>query len=172
MIGRHKSLGFSPFSIESASDEIGGALKKSYKIIDDLSEMILADPTKTNGVYLDKEHKTDTIEIGDYQIVVSHVFTLPWSDGAKAETWTQAGCIIIETQPGEFWIGGTSVVCTFRNIKKPALTTGLLSVDACKKDGNGWMYKRLNGDQTHQGRHMRISSGEWEIQRIRLYDYK
>jgi hypothetical protein len=57
-------------------------------------------------------------------------------------------------------------------IKKTALTTGLLSVDACKKDGNGWMYKRLNGDQTHQGRHMRISSGEWEIQRIRLYDYK
>ena len=134
--------------------------------------MILADPTKTNGVYLDKEHKTDTIEIGDYQIIVSHVFTLPWGDGAKAETWTQAGCIIIENQPGEFWIGGTSVVCTFRNIKKTALTTGLLSVDACKKDGNSWIYKRLNGDQTHQGRHMRISSGEWEIQRIRLYDYK
>ena len=172
VIGRHKSLGFSPFSIESAPDGVNNSLKKSYQIIDDLSEMILADPTKTNGVYLDKEHKTDTIEIGDYQIVVSHVFTLPWSDGAKAETWTQAGCIIIETQPGEFWIGGTSVVCTFRNIKKPALTTGLLSVDACKKDGNGWMYKRLNGDQTHQGRHMRISSGEWEIQRIRLYNYK
>jgi hypothetical protein len=30
----------------------------------------------------------------------------------------------------------------------------------------------MNGDQDHQGRHLRIPVGEYGIQRIRLYEYK
>jgi len=172
VIGRHKALGYSPFAIETASDEERNPLTKSYKILNDLSDMILANRTKTNGVYLDKEHKTDTLSFGDYQVVIAHVCTLPWTDGAKAEKWIPAGCVIIETAPGEFWIGGTSVVCTFRNVKDKEYTIGILSADVSTKTEAGWHFKRLNGDQTHQGRHMRMGSGEWQIQRVRLYDYK
>lgn len=32
--------------------------------------------------------------------------------------------------------------------------------------------RRLNGDQAHQGRHVRIACGEWKILHVRLYDYK
>jgi hypothetical protein len=30
----------------------------------------------------------------------------------------------------------------------------------------------LNGDQTHQGRHVRLAPGEFQIQRVRLYRYR
>jgi len=172
VLGRHKALGYCPFSIESSTELEAEPLKKSYQVLEDLSDLLLANRSKTTGVYLDKEHKADTLLLGDYQVAIAHVCTLPWTDGAKAEKWTPAGCIIIETSPGEFWIGGTSVVCTFKNRKNRDLTTGIISVDVSTKIGDGWHFQRLNGDQTHQGRHMRIGSGEWQIQRVRLYDYK
>ena len=96
---------------------------------------------------------------------------MPWSDGAKAEKWTPAGCIIIQTAPDEFWIGGTAIACTFRNLKNKKVVAGILSADICTKSDKNWKFRRLNGDQTHQGRHIRISSDNWEIQRVKLYDF-
>jgi len=51
---------------------------------------------------------------------------------------------------------------------------GLLSVDEVAIDAQGQMQylRRHNGDQSHQGRHARISVGEWKIMHIRLYSYK
>jgi hypothetical protein len=172
VVGRHKSLGFCPFSIESANEPESTAISKSYKVLDDLSDLLLANRSKTDGIYLNKQNQSDTLTMGYYEIVFSHVYSLPWNDGAKAEKWTPAGCVIIQTSPNEFWIGGTSVTCTFKNIQDSSFTTGILSADVAIHQGNDWKYVRINGDQTHQGRHMRIGSDEWQIQRIRLYNYK
>ena len=30
----------------------------------------------------------------------------------------------------------------------------------------------LNGDQTHQGHHVRLVPGEFDIQRVKLYQYR
>jgi hypothetical protein len=30
----------------------------------------------------------------------------------------------------------------------------------------------MNGDQSHQGRHLRIGAGDFGIQRVRLYGYR
>ena len=51
---------------------------------------------------------------------------------------------------------------------------GIASVDEVSIDGQGQMHylRRLNGDQDHQGRHVRIACGEWKILHIQLYDYK
>lgn len=51
---------------------------------------------------------------------------------------------------------------------------GLLSVDEVSIANNGEMQylRRHNGDQTHQGRHARISVGEWKLLHIRLYEYE
>ena len=51
---------------------------------------------------------------------------------------------------------------------------GLLSVDEVTIDRQGQMHflRRHNGDQSHQGRHARISVGEWKILHIQLYEYK
>ena len=51
---------------------------------------------------------------------------------------------------------------------------GLLSVDEVTIDHQGQMQylRRHNGDQSHQGRHARISIGDWKILHIQLYEYK
>jgi len=50
---------------------------------------------------------------------------------------------------------------------------GLLSVDEVDVDHQGQMHflRRHNGDQSHQGRHARISVGEWKMLHIQLYEY-
>jgi hypothetical protein len=51
---------------------------------------------------------------------------------------------------------------------------GLASVEEVQvlPDGTMQTVRRLNGDQTHQGRHVRISVGEYRTLRIRLYRYR
>ena len=51
---------------------------------------------------------------------------------------------------------------------------GLLSVDEVTIDHQGQMQylRRHNGDQSHQGRHARISVGDWKILHIQIYEYK
>ena len=40
-------------------------------------------------------------------------------------------------------------------------------------EGGAWLPGRLlNGDQTHQGRHIALYAGEWKIQKLRLYTYR
>lgn len=38
------------------------------------------------------------------------------------------------------------------------------------KDLKEKLLLRLNGDEDHQGRHIRIPVGEWQTQKIKLYD--
>lgn len=51
---------------------------------------------------------------------------------------------------------------------------GIASVDEVTVDEQGQMHylRRMNGDQDHQGRHVRISCGEWKMLHVRLYDYQ
>jgi hypothetical protein len=39
------------------------------------------------------------------------------------------------------------------------------------KDGKWIPGRRMNGDQDHQGRHIRIEVDEWNIQKVKLYQY-
>lgn len=51
---------------------------------------------------------------------------------------------------------------------------GIGSVDEVQvlADGSLGYVRRLNGDQDHQGRHVRISVGEFSILHVKLYEYK
>lgn len=51
---------------------------------------------------------------------------------------------------------------------------GIGSVDEVKvnQDGTFSYIRRLNGDQDHQGRHVRISVGDYKTLHVKLYEYK
>ena len=53
-----------------------------------------------------------------------------------------------------------------RNEPAPRLPDGTVSLDGLWVGGR-W----LNGDQTHQGRHIQFHAGGWTVQRIKLYRY-
>ena len=50
---------------------------------------------------------------------------------------------------------------------------GIGFVDEVSIDPQGQLtyLRRHNGDQDHQGRHARISVGDWKILHIKLYEY-
>lgn len=54
------------------------------------------------------------------------------------------------------------------------MRAGIGSVDEVNvnEDGSLRYIRRLNGDQDHQGRHIRISVGQFSILHVKLYDYK
>ena len=69
--------------------------------------------------------------------------------------------------------GANSQLSTFNSQLFSGNRLGLLSVDevSIADDGTMQYLRRHNGDQTHQGRHARISVGEWKILHIKLYEY-
>jgi hypothetical protein len=60
-----------------------------------------------------------------------------------------------------------------RTAKWSGLRSGIGSVDevGVNADGSFRYIRRLNGDQDHQGRHVRISSGQFSILHVKLYEY-
>ncbi|MEN2487810.1 DUF5597 domain-containing protein [Flavobacterium sp. B11] len=173
-IGHYEAIGFSPFSIESVADAKKEPLGKIYDLVQQLTSTIEANKGqgKIDGVLLDKVNNTQIIKMGDYEFTFKHDYTLNWSDGAKAETWPMSSAIIIEIAKDEFYISGSGIVVTFKPLKGN-VNAGILKTDQGKFENEKWKtIRHFNGDQTHQGRHLRISVGDYEIQKIKLYSYE
>ena len=173
-IGHYESLGFSPFSIESKEDSENEPLGKAYHLINQLSPLIssLKGTHKMNGVLLDKENPETKIILGDYEFTFRHSHTLGWEAASKNDVWEDAGALIIQTKDNEFFVAGTGIVVTFKSVINPSTNVGILKVDKGEFKNNEWkVIRHLNGDQTHQGRHLRIFHGDYEIQRLELYTY-
>jgi hypothetical protein len=84
-----------------------------------------------------------------------------------------AGAIIVQTDENEFYIAGSGIVATFKNLSNPMLNVGLLKVDEGKFENKQWkVIRHLNGDQTHQGRHVRIFLDDYSVLRFELYNYE
>ncbi len=173
-IGHYDAIGFSPFSIESKENPENEDVGKVYRIIDQLRPLITSHQGsgKIKGVLLDKEKQATTFTLGKYEFTVKHSHTLGWEGAAKNEVWEPAGAIIIQTAENEFYIAGSGIVATFKNAPNPAMNVGILKNEEGRMEDGKWhIFRHLNGDQTHQGRHICIFRGEWGVQRLELYEY-
>ena len=171
-IGHFESLGFSPFSIESAADPETEELGKAYRLIRQLTPLIAQHrgTGKIEGVLLDREDPQMVIQLGNYELNVKHSFTLGYELGSKNDEWPTAGAIIIQSDENEFFVGGAGVVITFQH--RSAANVGILKTEEGNFQEGKWkVFRHLNGDQTHQGRHIRIFRDQYSIQRFELYTY-
>ena len=175
--GEHDAMGFCPFSVESTDNPPDEPLRKSYDLLNQLSPLLASVQGKnmTKGCWLRPENLQETIESGDFVFHFSHDYTLSWSPGNKEakEHWPEAGALIIRLSDNEFIVAGTGVVIR-PELKKQSEkhSVGLLSCDKGKFENGIWIStQRLNGDETHQGRHVRIPWGDFDIQRVILYRY-
>ncbi|WP_448702882.1 DUF5597 domain-containing protein [Mucilaginibacter sp. AW1-3] len=170
--GEYNCLSFSPFSIESTTKPENEPIGKAYAIINQVTPLIVNYQPKgqTRGFLLDKDNPVQNATLGNYELSVSHEYKLGWSPGSKNETWPQTGVMVICVAPGEYYIAGTGAVITFKPAAKGE--AGLLSVDEGSFINGQWVpQRRMNGDQDHQGRHVRIPVNEYSIQHVRLYTY-
>jgi beta-galactosidase GanA len=175
VFGNHNTMGFSPFSIESTDNPEGEPVGKAYDIIGQLKSLILENQGKGRmaGVLLDQNKKQEEIVLGGYKLIVKHDFTLGRSPGAKNDTWPLSGVLIINTAPNEFFVAGSGIVINFETTKNDNSKAGILMIDEGEFINGQWIPgRRMNGDQSHQGRHLRIPESVYSIQRIKLYTYK
>ncbi|MFI5132264.1 MAG: DUF5597 domain-containing protein [Chitinophagales bacterium] len=171
--GNYNCLAFSPFSIESTEHPEKEPIGKAYNILKQVSHLITTyQPAgAVNGFLLEKDSLAKEITTGSYRITVNHEYKLGWAAGAKDDNWPLAGGIIISVAPDEFYVAGTGIVITFAS----AMTNkkaGFISIDEGKFENQRWIpRRRMNGDQDHQGRHVRIPGKEYSIQHVKLYTY-
>ena len=70
-------------------------------------------------------------------------------------------------------MAGTGIVVTFAPTGPGDPIAGILSADEGRIVNGRWQtIRRLNGDQTHQGRHIRLEPNVFTIQRVKLYRYR
>lgn len=186
-IGHYYSLGFSPFSIDSVLKPSEVSLTKAYAHLATLSPLISQAKEQQakqqvrilDGVLLDKAHPSSKLIFGDIEITLKHEYTLSWSSGAKEEVWPEVGALIIRLNEKEFLFAGSGVVATFKDATQKS-TIGIESIwegiyvqaKNSKKGLPVWSQGRLlNGDESHQGRHLNLPYGEYQNQRITLYKY-
>jgi hypothetical protein len=174
-IGHYEALGFAPFSIENGSTEHGAALGRMYGLLAQLMPLIGRHQGhgRIEGVLFDHKERETVLRLGAYRMVCRHDYTLGWSPRARESEWPAAGAMIVHSGEHEFHIAGEGVVITFEAAAAPENTkVGILHAEEGVFKNGSWRPGRLlNGDQTHQGRHIRIPAGEYAIQRFALYTY-
>ncbi len=170
--GEKAAIGFSPFAIEKASPAAAEALKGAYALIDEISPLldpaegrIEEPPRAALALGGKKEYR---LEFDGIVARVGHERTLPWNAEAAQGEWPAAAVIVLRTGPMEFIVAGTGAYVEFATPRgKPF---ALLGVDRGRiQDGEFVPVHRLNGDETHQGRHVRTPTGSYWIQRARIY---
>jgi beta-galactosidase GanA len=176
--GELDSLGFSPFSIESLGDA-PNAWSKCYGVLKQLAPMILANRgsrrmagfraliNEDGSVVETPARKT----LGGIEFTVT--FVDPWTAREK-QTIADHGGLLIWAGGEDFWIAGQGITLTYKGADDGAPMVGLDLVEEGVFDASGkWVAgRRLNGDQTHQGRHVRLPPGAAQIQRVRFYRYQ
>ncbi len=170
--GEHDAIGFSPFSIENVDAPASNPLSKAYALIDSLSPLILAHqgqgtmrgfrpPVAFDGTV---DEKAQSATLGAWTMTVS--FVDPWTPRDK-QTVAAHGGLVIQLSADEFLVAGSGLTLTFGE------GVGLESVREGRHVDGQWIEGRwLNGDQTHQGRHVRLEPDQFGVQRVKLYRYR
>lgn len=173
--GHYGALGFAPFSIESGSTANLANLSSVYELLRQLAPEIdkKDNQHRVDAVLLDKSNQETVLQMGRYRITCRHDFTLGWSPDSTAEEWPTVSALVVQTSENEFLVAGTGVVMTVLLDDATAGKAGILQLEEGRFDSGRFVPgRRLNGDQTHQGRHLRIPVGSYDIQRLELYVYR
>jgi beta-galactosidase GanA len=171
--GNYNCLAFSPFSIESTDHPEKEPIGKAYDVLAQISHLITQHQPSGNvkGFLIEKDFVQKDVPVGNFLLTVHHEFKMGWSPGARDSIWPLAGGLIISVAPDEFYVAGTGFVMTFTPTAGNK-RAGFLSIDEGKFVSGKWTPgRRMNGDQNHQGRHVRIPANEYGIQHVKLYTY-
>ena len=121
-----------------------------------------------DGSVVDTPVKTT---LGGIEFTVT--FIDPWT-ARDQQTVANHGGLMIHTGDEDFWFAGQGITITFKGADDRPPLVGIDFAEEGVFDSQGkWIPgRRLNGDQTHQGRHIRLPPGKPQIQKVRFYRYR
>ena len=156
-------------------------LVASYQLLRQAEPLILErqGTRDMDAVLLDNEQREAEIVTPDgIRLTVKHSYTLGWEPGAKDTEWPEVACIILRLDKEDYLVIGSGVVVTFSPAESSTTWQKgdeCIGLAKCEEvtlvDGKQHIVRYLNGDQTHQGRHVRIPVGAFQIQHFKLYRY-
>ncbi|MDC7675356.1 DUF5597 domain-containing protein [Asticcacaulis machinosus] len=178
VFGEHDAMGFSPFSIEDLPNPATNRLTQAYSVLHQLTPVMLAHqgkgkmrgfkaPVDIKGVV---DEAPRTFDLGGYSFKATMVD--PWTPKDKQDIASHGG-LIIHLGGDEFLMAGSGVTLTFADAAaNSGYRIGIEQAIEGSYENGVWKDGRwLNGDQTHQGRHIRFPPDRFSIQKVRLYRY-
>jgi hypothetical protein len=172
-VAQHNAMGYSPFSIESLDTDRTLHVAGAYDVLRQLAPLILEHQGKGDmaGVLLDDESQKTQLQLGDFVFNVAHEYSWRYAIRSQGEP-PRFGGLIIMLSRDEFIIAGAGLIVTFAPRSGDAIA-GIASLDeGAFIDGKWAPGRRMNGDQSHQGRHLHLPGNAFGIQKVRLYLYK
>ncbi len=181
-IGQLNAMGFSPYAPEFLSADEQKVLGSAFAILRQLSPQILAaqgtgrmigirPPTAFDGT---PDLAAQRYTLGHYTFDVHFKNPPPISIGQHQEVAMPGahGGLIIETGPDSFIVAGTGMIIYFGSNGISDPLAGIESVWEGHYANGRWVPGRLlNGDETNQGRYLRVPTGSFTIHKVRLYHY-
>lgn len=174
-IGEHDAFGFSPFAIDDVKDG-SYSLPQAYRVLKQIAPVINQHQGggKIRGFKapMSFDGEVDTapqkVQLGGYTLTVS--FNAPWEKLKPAEVQTRGG-LVIQTGADEFLVAGKGLTLVFGSENGDLI--GIEHAAEGSYEKGRWKEGRwLNGDQTHQGRHINLPGDSYTMQRVKLYRYR
>ncbi|MFL6734989.1 MAG: DUF5597 domain-containing protein [Sphingomicrobium sp.] len=175
--GAGRAIGYSPFAIDSIGDPSAHPLRQAYAALDSISPLILEAqargtirgfkaPIAYDGTV---DPSPQQVRLGGYAFDVALVDMWTPKEQQKLENH---GGVLLQLGPDEFLAVGQGVILTFAPDSPVKGKVGIESAWEGRFHEGRWVPGRLlNGDETHQGRHVRLPPGPVTMQRVRLYRY-
>ena len=177
-IGQLDSISFSPFSIDNIKPENSANLTGAYEVLKQLTPQIMAaqGTGKMRGfrprVSFDGvvDETPQSFVLGGYKFTVS--FVDPWTAKDKQDIASNGG-LIIQTGDDSFIVAGKGVIVTFEDAAPEKRAIGIEQTVEGSYVAGVWKPARwLNGDESHQGRHLKINADGFGIQQLKLYKFR
>ena len=175
--GAARAFGFSPFNVDSLpdvasdTDDAKNPVAQSYSVLQQFGDVLpqaqREDRTRGLVLHVNSPRPTQTVSLDGYLFTAALARSWP----ARALLQDDGAMIILQTGPDEFLIGGTSLsisVSVDPNVREGI--AGIASVEEGSRANGQWTtIRRLNGDQTNQGRSIMLPDHRVSLLRVKLY---
>lgn len=174
--GQARAIGFGPFGIDNLTlpqkeDVPMPGIAQVYELLDSIGDLLSAAQAagQTRGLVLHATslRPTRTVALGGY--LFQAALSRSWPDRKLATD--DGAMLILQMRPGDCYILGSGLAVTFaRDPDVEAGVAGIESVEEVSRISGKWIVKRrLNGDQTDQGRQLLMDPHQPRIYHVRLY---
>jgi beta-galactosidase GanA len=167
---------FSPFAVDGLTlpakdDDPKPEMMQVYELLDSIRDILppaqVAGLTRGLVLHATSPRPTQTVALGGYLFEA----TLSRSRPARAIIADDGAMLILQTSPGEFYVLGSGLTVSFA--RDPDVDTGIAGIESVEQvsraSGRWATERRLNGDQTNQGRQLLLDPHRQQIYRVRLY---